>query len=113
MNMQQRHVFGEIAAQGDAVIHVHKFRRNEPDRKPLLFHPVVAQQQKVAVQPCKAADIEMQRARKLSLQAVLFRCGQVVMADVLGGGEHQIIAVLGWMLLCEIPVDNVESLAFP
>ena len=31
MNMQERHAFGEIAAKGRAVIHIHEFRGDEPD----------------------------------------------------------------------------------
>ena len=59
VNLQERHVLGEIAAYGDTVIHVHKFRGNQPDGKPLLFHPVVAQQEKIAVQSGKTADVEV------------------------------------------------------
>jgi len=113
VNMQQGHVLGEITAQGDAVIHVHEFRGDKPNGKALLFHPVVAEQQKVAVQPSQAADFEMQRPHELHSQAVLFRRWQMMMAHVRRIGEHEIERLRRSALPREVSLDNREPLLFP
>ena len=86
---------------------------NQPDGKPLLFHPVVAQQQKIAVQSRKPADVEMQRLREPRLQSVLFLRVQMMMPHIGRIGEHQIEALRGWALPGEIAFDNVKPLPFP
>src|SRR5207248_2664619 len=73
VNVQERNAFGEIPAQRYSVIHVHEFGGDKPNGEGSVFHPVVAQEHEITIEPGKAADIDVQRLRELEPEPILLR----------------------------------------
>src|ERR1035438_7933841 len=111
--MQQRHTLGEVASNGRTVVHIHKLRRDQPNGQASLFHPIVAKQQEIAVQPGETADVQVKRLGELGFESVLVAGRKVVMPHVRRVCEHQIEALLGWKLAREVTLGNFQSTALP
>ena len=71
MNVQQRHTLSEIVPDGGTVVDVHELRRDEPNSQATLFHPIVAKQQEIAIQPGETADAQVERSGKSGLEPLL------------------------------------------
>jgi hypothetical protein len=75
VDVKQSDALGQVTAEGDAVVHVHELRRDEPNGEAALFHPLVAEQKKIAVQAGEAADFELKGLRNAGFEAPLFERG--------------------------------------
>ena len=67
MDVEQRYLFRQVASDGRAVVDIHELGGDQPDRKPLFLHPVVAQEQEIAVETGKSAHLQPQGLRQLRL----------------------------------------------
>ena len=64
VNVQKLDVLGQIGFDGGSVIHVHEFRRDQPDGEAAGCHPGIAEQQEMGVEPGQAADVEAGSGRR-------------------------------------------------
>src|SRR5256885_15360858 len=74
------------------VIDSHELGRDQPYPETALLKPVVRQQHEVTVQPCEAVNLPSQSAYRQSLQSGLLGAIEVVVPDVGGICENQVIA---------------------
>src|SRR5262249_36250935 len=92
----------------DPVVHVHELRGDEPRRQAALFQPGVRQEQEVTIETRQAADPEAQAPADERLEFFLPGRIEVVVADVGGVSDEQVILLLRRRFPQEVGVPNLQ-----
>src|ERR1035437_1929036 len=112
MDMKQRNLVEEVALRRLAVVHVHKFARDQPAGDATFCHPGVRKAKEMAVEASEAAELEAARFQRPELQADFLGVRHVMLTNVRRVADKQINAGRG-VRVREVGEVDMEARAFP
>src|SRR5487761_1396412 len=92
MDLQQGHLFGQIALYEQAVINVHELARDKPETNTVFGKPVVGEKEKIAVETAEPVNADPRRGQAELAQARFVLGREMVVSDVGRIADNQIEA---------------------